>query len=141
MAAARNTKLVMFETVGGSSLNFGSFESSFQSGSATNLSRPDSSEAISGKRRGQRADDESASVRGLQDLEVRTVRTCNRKGFSGRLRNQSSQASDLPVRERCDNQIESSTEDICYEEPVFGLKMPSWGTTVPQQDTATRRTP
>src|SRR5260370_217710 len=39
----------MFETVGGSSLNFGSFDSFFQSGSAPNLSHPDSSAPISGK--------------------------------------------------------------------------------------------
>jgi hypothetical protein len=39
----------MFETVGGSRLNFGSRDSFFQSGSAPNFSHADSSEVISGK--------------------------------------------------------------------------------------------
>jgi hypothetical protein len=48
-ASGRSTMLVTFETVGGSSLNCGSAESFFQSGSAKNLSQAASSVARSGK--------------------------------------------------------------------------------------------
>ena len=47
--SGRSTKLVMFDTVGGLRLNFGSAESFFQSGSALNFAHVASSAAISGK--------------------------------------------------------------------------------------------
>lgn len=47
--SGRSTKLLIFETVGGSSLKRGSAESFFQSGSALNFSQADSSPSRLGK--------------------------------------------------------------------------------------------